>query len=116
MCSILLAGLVGAAAIVLFRLRSWPFELFHHFVLHYFLLSSLLVVVCSMVKARLAAAGSIALFLLFGVRLWDACNGPGWSHYFTAPLAGVGQEGLSAITLITHNIQDDSPRHYELGL
>ena len=69
-----------------------------------------------MVRARLAAASSVAFFLLFGVQLWGTCNGSGWSHYFTTSMAEVSQEGLSAITLITHNIQDDSLYHYELGL
>jgi endonuclease/exonuclease/phosphatase (EEP) superfamily protein YafD len=112
--SIFLAGLAAGAVIVLLRLRSWPFELFHHFALHYFLLSGLLVAVFTIVRAKLAAASSVALFLLFGVQLWGTYNGTEWNHYFKTLLAEVSQEGLSAITLITHNIQDDNPHHQAL--
>lgn len=116
MCSVIPAGLAVAAAISLLRLRSWPFELVHHFALHYFLLSGLLAIVCAVLRARLVAAGSVALFLLFGAQLWGACNGSGLGYCFTALLADVSQEGPGAITLITFNIQDDSLYHYEIGM
>lgn len=114
-CSIFLTGLVVAATIFLLRLRYWPFELFHHFVLHYFLISGVLVVVCTMVRAKLGAASSVALFLLFGFQLWGTYIGPGWSRHCTASTTEVSQEGLSAITLITYNIKDDNPHHQTLG-
>lgn len=67
-------------------------------------------------RARLVAASSTALFLLFGVWLWDTYSVPRWDHYYSQSLAGVNQGGSSVLTLITHNVNDGNPHHHSLGM
>ena len=113
---IILAGLAIAATIILFKLRMWPFELFHHFALHFFLLSGLLAIVCIIYRAKVELALFASFVFIFGGSLWSAYGVPRVSQDVITKLPKNYQEDFCLITLISHNIQDVSERHKELGL
>ena len=113
---IILAGLAIAATIILFKLRLWPFELFHHFALHLFLLSGLLTIVCIMYRAKVEVALFASLVFIFGGSLWSAYGVPRVSQDLITKPPNDYQESFCLVTLISHNIQDVSKRHQELGL
>ncbi len=112
----ILAGLAIAATIILFKLRMWPFELFHHFALHFFLLGGLLTIVCMIYRAKVEVALFASLVFIFGGSLWSAYGEPRVSQDVITRLQNDSQENFCLITLISHNIQDISKRHQELGL
>ena len=113
---LIFAGLAIAATIILFKLRLWPFELFHHFALHFFLLSGLLIIVCLIYRAKMEVALFASLFFIFGISLWSAYGAPKISRaLFTKPPDNYQQE-FFLITLISHNIKDANKHHQELGV
>jgi endonuclease/exonuclease/phosphatase (EEP) superfamily protein YafD len=109
---LILAGFAFVAAIILLKLRTWPFELFHHFVLHYLLLTVPLMVLCLFLRAKKEAALFSALFILFGISLWGAYGAPRVSQDRTPKPSNNHQE----LTLISHNIKDSNKHHQKLGL
>lgn len=113
---LILAGLAIAATIILLKLRLWPFELFHHFALHFFLLSALLTVVCVIIRAKVKVALFASLCFIFGGSLWNAYGVSSVSQDLFTKLPNDYQERFCPITLISHNVQDDSKRHQELEL
>lgn len=113
---VILAGLAIAAAIILLKLRLWPFELFHHFALQYFLLSGLLMVVCLICRAKMEVALFSTLFFIFGISLWSAYGAPKVSQNLITNLSNTNQKKFTSITLMSHNIQDTNKHHQELGL
>jgi endonuclease/exonuclease/phosphatase (EEP) superfamily protein YafD len=113
---VILAGLAIAATIILFKLRMWPFELFHHFALHFFLLSGLLTIVCMIYRVKVEVVIFASLVFIFGVSLWRAYGVPRVSQDLITKLPNDYQDSFSLITLISYNIQDVNKRHEELGL
>ena len=113
---VILGGLAIAAAIILFKLRLWPFELFHHFALQYFLLSGLLIIVCLVFRAKVEVALFALLLLIFGGSLWSAYGVPRVSQDLITKFPNNYQKRFCLITLISHNIEDINKRHRELGL
>lgn len=113
---VILAGLAIAAAIILFKLRLWPFELFHHFALHFFLLSGLLIVVCLIYRAKMEVALFSSLFFIFGVSLWSAYGAPRVGQDLITKFPNNYQEKFFLITLMSHNIHDRNKHNQELGL
>jgi len=113
---LILAGFAIAAAIIYFKLRLWPFELFHNFAFHFFLLSSLLIVVCLIYRAKVEVALFASILFIFGGSLWSAYGVPRVSHDLTTKIPNDYQEKFCLITFISHNIRDTNKRHKELGL
>jgi endonuclease/exonuclease/phosphatase (EEP) superfamily protein YafD len=113
---VILVGLAIAATIILFKLRLWPFELFHHFALHFFLLSGLSTAVCIIYRAKVEVVLFASIFFIFGGSLWNAYGVPRVSQDLLTKLPNDYQERFCLITLISHNIQDVSKRHQDLGL
>jgi len=110
-----LAGLVIAAATLLLKLRFWPFELFHHFLFHYLLLSGFLAVMFLVLRAKVAVACSVALFCVLGGLLWNVYSVSDEKQYSLIPSPGDGLEGFRVVTLITHNIWELNTRRQEVG-
>jgi endonuclease/exonuclease/phosphatase (EEP) superfamily protein YafD len=113
---LILAGLAFAAMIILFKLRLWPFELFHHFVWHYFLLTFFLIVACLFIRAKMEVALFSSLLLVFGISLWGAYGTPRVSQDSITTLPDNYQEEFVPFTLISHNIRDSNKHHQKLGL
>jgi hypothetical protein len=67
----ILVGLAIAASTILFNLRLWPFELFHHFILHFFLLSVFFIIACLIYRAKMEMALFSSLIFIFGVSFWS---------------------------------------------
>ena len=113
---IILAGLTIAAAITLFEIRLWPFELLHHFALHFFFLSCLSIVVCLFCRAKVEMAIFVSLLLIFGSALWSAYGVPRVSQNLSAKFPEENQERFCLFTLMSLNVQETNKRHKELGL
>lgn len=111
---IILVGLTLAGAVLLLRLRSWPYELIHHFVLQYFLLSSFLATAFLLLRRRVAASFSVMLILVFAGILWSAYGVSGRGLYWAATSPGDSQDRPRLLTVITHNVRDTNKRHREL--
>jgi glucan phosphoethanolaminetransferase (alkaline phosphatase superfamily) len=74
---VILVGLAIAAAIILFKLRLRPFELFHQFALHIFLLIGFLIVVCLCIMLKIR---TFSLFYFHNLQLlWPVRQPPNWN-------------------------------------
>lgn len=113
---LILAGLAIVATIMLFKLRLWPFELFHHFVLHLFLGTFLLIVACLVFRAKLEVVLFSSLLIIFGILLWGAYGSPRVSQASVTKLPDNYQEQFVSLTIMTHNVKDTNKQHQQLGL
>jgi endonuclease/exonuclease/phosphatase (EEP) superfamily protein YafD len=114
-----LAGLCVAAGVHLLNLRTWPFELFHHFAPHYIVVALLVCLVFAGFRNGLSAATALTLALFFGAAYKHAPQPleKGTLAPFGAALA-FDFEGMSSrtrrLTLITHNLMADNWHYREL--
>jgi endonuclease/exonuclease/phosphatase (EEP) superfamily protein YafD len=110
----ILAGLWLAGAVLLLGLRSWPYELLHHFVLHYFLLSNFLVIAFLLLRRKIAASCSAVLLTVFAVFLWGVYGDSESSVHWAETSPNYRPDRHQLLTVITHNVRDTNKRHREL--
>jgi endonuclease/exonuclease/phosphatase (EEP) superfamily protein YafD len=111
---IILAGLMLVSVILLFELRSWPYELLHHFSLHYLLLSSLLMILFLLLRRKIAASSAAILLLVFAGFSWNAYRVSNTGPYSARISPDVGQEHKRPLIVITHNVSDTNKNHREV--
>jgi endonuclease/exonuclease/phosphatase (EEP) superfamily protein YafD len=111
---IILAGLTLAGVVLLLRLKAWPFELFQHFVLHYFLLSSVLATGFLLVRKKVAASWSLMLLMLFTNFLWNVYSVTENTPLYVAASTDGSQDRPRSLTVITQNVRDTNKQHQEL--
>jgi hypothetical protein len=101
-----LAGLSLAGAVLLLGLRSWPYELIHHFVLHYFLLSSFLMIAFLLMRRRIAASCSAILLTVFAVFLWGVYGDSESYAPWAETSSNYPPDSHQLLTVITLNVRD----------
>jgi endonuclease/exonuclease/phosphatase (EEP) superfamily protein YafD len=114
-----LAGLCVATGVHLLDLRTWPFELFHHFAPHYIVAALAVCLVFAGFRNGFSAATALTLALFFGAVYKHA---PQPLEKGTLAPFGAAQafdfEGMSSrthrLTLITHNLMANNWRYREL--
>lgn len=111
---ITLVGLAFAGSVLLSGLQFWPFELVHHFTLHYLFSGAILTFVFLVLRRRVAAAFSAILVLLFAGFSWSGYNGLAGGSYASVVATGHEQGPNRSLTVITHNVHDANERHPEL--
>ena len=112
---IILVGLTLAGGALLLGLRSWPYELLHHFLLHYLILSSFLATGFLLLKRRVAASFSAMLLMVFAGNLSSAYSVSGRGLYWeVATSPGDNQDRPHSLTVITYNVLDTNKHHREL--
>jgi len=105
-----LVGLGMVTVVIVFQMRSWPLELFHHFVPHYFFVGLILLVYFIMVRSILNSAITMVIWLcLLAVILNNNIFCGVDNKGILRDIISLKENDIEELTVITVNMFDKNP-------